>query len=81
MQINEAEVSENEEILLEEYKHKHDETEELHKMKEAKKGEVAEDVAISNIEKAFEYVDGRNDGSTREMKPVENEELFSIVHR
>ncbi|MFJ8241735.1 S-layer homology domain-containing protein [Bacillus tropicus] len=71
MQINEAEVSENEKILLEEYKHKHNETEELHKMKEAKKGEVAEEEAISNIEKAFEHVDGRNDGSTREMKPVE----------
>ncbi len=71
MQINEAEVSENEKILLEEYKHKHDETEALHKMKEAKTGQVAEDEAISNIERVFEHVDGRNDGSTREMKPVE----------
>ena len=26
--------------------------------------------AISNIEKAFESVDGRNDGSDRQMKPV-----------
>ncbi|BCA32304.1 hypothetical protein BwiPL1_06860 [Bacillus wiedmannii] len=32
VQINEAEVSENEKMLLEEYKHKHDETEELNKM-------------------------------------------------
>lgn len=40
-----------------------------------------EEEAISNIEKAFEHVDGRNDGSTREMKPVENGELFSIAHR
>ncbi len=30
-------------------------------MKEAKKGQVAEDEAISNIEKAFEHVDGRNE--------------------
>lgn len=37
IQINEAEVSENETMLLEEYKHQHDETEELNKMKEAKK--------------------------------------------
>lgn len=37
MQINEAKVSGNEKILLEEYKHKHSESEELHKMKEAKK--------------------------------------------
>lgn len=37
MQINEAEVSGNEKILLEEYKHKYSESEELHKMKEAKK--------------------------------------------
>lgn len=36
---------------LEEYKHKHSESEELHKMKEAKKGQVAEEDAISNIEK------------------------------
>ncbi|HDR7795108.1 TPA: S-layer homology domain-containing protein [Bacillus luti] len=71
VQINEEEVSKNESILLEEYKHKHDETEELHKMKEAKKGQVAEDEAISNIEKAFETVDGKNDGSIRQMKPVE----------
>lgn len=70
IQINEAEVSENETMLLEEYKHQHDETEELNKMKEAKKGEVAEEEAISNIESAFETVDGRNDGSTRQMKPI-----------
>ena len=49
-------------MLLEEYKHKHDETEELNKMQNAKKGQVAEKEAISNIEKAFESVDGRNDG-------------------
>ncbi len=70
VQINEAEVSENEKMLLEEYKHKHDETEELNKMQDAKKGQVAEKEAISNIEKAFESVDGRNDGSDRQMKPV-----------
>ena len=63
VQINEVEVSENEKMLLEEYKHKHDETEELNKMQNAKKGQVAEKEAISNIEKAFESVDGRNDGS------------------
>ena len=57
-------------MLLEEYKHKHDETEELNKMQDAKKGQVAEKEAISNIEKAFESVDGRNDGSDRQMKPV-----------
>ena len=28
-------------MLLEEYKHKHDETEELNKMQDAKKGQVA----------------------------------------
>ncbi|MFZ7893850.1 N-acetylmuramoyl-L-alanine amidase [Bacillus cereus] len=49
---------------------KHDETEELNKMQDAKKGQVAEKEAISNIEKAFESVDGRNDGSDRQMKPV-----------
>ena len=43
MQINEAEVSENEEILLEEYKHNMMKQKSYIKMKEAKKGEVAGD--------------------------------------
>lgn len=65
--INEAEVSDNEKILLEEYKHKHDRTAELDKMKEAKTGAVSEAETLQNIEKAFEDVDGKGDGSSREM--------------
>ncbi|PEF43824.1 N-acetylmuramoyl-L-alanine amidase [Bacillus cereus] len=69
VEINEADVSPNEHILLEEYKHKNDTSAEMEEMKRTKTGEVDTDEAVKNVEKAFEGVDGKGDGSSRIMKP------------
>lgn len=69
MKINEAEISPNEKVLLDEYKHKHDTSAEMEKMKEAKTGAVDPNEAVQNVENAFKDVDGKGDGSSREMTP------------
>ncbi|PGF05243.1 S-layer homology domain-containing protein [Bacillus toyonensis] len=69
VKINESEISPNEKVLLEEYKHKHDTSAEMEKMKEAKTGAVDPNEAVQNVENAFKDVDGKGDGSSREMTP------------
>lgn len=69
VKINEAEISPNEKVLLDEYKHKHDTSAEMEKMKEAKTGAVDPNEAVQNVENAFKDVDGKGDGSSREMTP------------